>query len=289
MDSAAANREASIFGEKMFFAWEKRRWMSHDLNFWNLVITTRGNCLIRNRFGELQLAPGDILLSPPSHERFFAMDGCWGCFWFAFNLHIHINWNQPIREMYVVHPHSDTMTRILSDAEEACSLLAAQTGNIFPLVETLLESILLRGNADTFIKANTQLEAAKNFIASTLQIHNFDTVAKQFGMSRAKFFRDFRKAYGTTPQKYHEKIKFQNVCSMLATTDRSFSEIADFRACFIFQSVSGRSSTLPCANTGRKQAVSPDFPERSRPLSNAKHATCGCTPPAREHCGKDGG
>ena len=201
--------------------------MSHDLNFWNLVITTRGNCLIRNRFGELQLAPGDILLSPPSHERFFAMDGCWGCFWFAFNLHIHINWNQPIREMYVVHPHSDTMARILSDAEEACSLLAAQTGNIFPLVETLLESILLRGNADTFIKANTQLEAAKNFIASTLQIHNFDTVAKQFGMSRAKFFRDFRKAYGTTPQKYHEKIKFQNVCSMLATTDRSFSEIAN--------------------------------------------------------------
>mgnify|MGYP002761968643 FL=1 len=227
MDSAAANREASIFGEKMFFAWEKRRWMSHDLNFWNLVITTRGNCLIRNRFGELQLAPGDILLSPPSHERFFAMDGCWGCFWFAFNLHIHINWNQPIREMYVVHPHSDTMARILSDAEEACSLLAAQTGNIFPLVETLLESILLRGNADTFIKANTQLEAAKNFIASTLQIHNFDTVAKQFGMSRAKFFRDFRKAYGTTPQKYHEKIKFQNACSMLATTDRSFSEIAE--------------------------------------------------------------
>ena len=49
----------------------------------------------------------------------------------------------------------------------------------------------------------------------------------QFGMSRAKFFRDFRKAYGTTPQKYHEKIKFQNVCSMLATTDRSFSEIAN--------------------------------------------------------------
>ena len=46
-------------------------------------------------------------------------------------------------------------------------------------------------------------------------------------MSRAKFFRDFRKAYGTTPQKYHEKIKFQNVCSMLATTDRSFSEIAN--------------------------------------------------------------
>ncbi len=223
----AADREASIFGEKMFFGWEKRRWMSHDLDFWNLVVTTRGSCLIRNRFGELQMNPGDVLLCPPSLERFFTIDGCWGCFWFAFNLHISVNWPQPVKEIYAMHPDDATLHRILDDAEEAYTLLAGQTGNVFPLVETLLESILLRGNADTFVKANSRLEAAKNFIASAPEIRDFDTVAKQFGMSRAKFFRDFRNAYGTTPQKYHEKIKFQNVCSMLATTDRSFSEIAE--------------------------------------------------------------
>lgn len=227
MNYAAANRNAGIFGEKMSVSWKNRSWLSHDLDFWNLVITTKGTCLLRNRFGEYRMQPGDVLLSPPSKERWFSVDGSWSCFWFAFNLHIHINWKEPVREIFIVQPDGATQRRILNDADEAVTLLAGQTGSAFPLAEMLIESILLRGNTDTFVKANPQLEAARNFIASNLQPGSFDHVARQFGMSRAKFFRDFRNAYGMTPQKYQERIKLQNVCSMLANTEYTLSEIAE--------------------------------------------------------------
>ena len=162
----------------------------------------------------------------PRKTVFFSVNGAWECIWFGFNLHTHVNWNQPVREIYHVHPGEETFTRIRNDAEEAYALLAEESGNVFPLVENLLENILMRGNAESLFELNPRLEAAKNFIAANLRINDFKEVARRFGMSRTKFFQTFRETYGTTPQKYHEKIKFQNVCSLLATTDLSFSEIA---------------------------------------------------------------
>lgn len=220
------NKNASIFGGKVTFNHKDFSWMSHDLQFWNLVITTGGQCRLSNQFGELRAETGDVLLSPPSKNRFFSVNGAWECIWFGFNLHTHVNWNQPVREIYHVHPGEETFTRIRNDAEEAYALLAEESGNVFPLVENLLENILMRGNAESLFELNPRLEAAKNFIAANLRINDFKEVARRFGMSRTKFFQTFRETYGTTPQKYHEKIKFQNVCSLLATTDLSFSEIA---------------------------------------------------------------
>ena len=226
MDAYTTDRNINLFGGKIRFDSEKYEWQSHDLAFHNLLVTTGGQCRIQNDFGQVTAERGSVLLCLPSTKRRFQVNGAWESFWFGFNLRRHISWNQPIREVFACHPDVPVFSRICADAEEAYTLLFQQSAGALPLAENLLDNIIMRCNGSTQSCSSPRLEAAKNYIASCR--HSFDSnhVARKFGMSRTAFFLAFRQAYGITPQKYHEKVRLQNVCNLLITTDLSLSEIA---------------------------------------------------------------
>lgn len=229
--------------------------MSHDLQFWNLVITTGGQCRLSNQFGELRAETGDVLLSPPSKNRFFSVNGAWECIWFGFNLHTHVNWNQPVREIYHVHPGEETFTRIRNDAEEAYALLAEESGNVFPLVENLLENILMRGNAESLFELNPRLEAAK---ISSRQTSGSTTSKRSPDGSECHARNSSRPSGKPTERRRRNITRKSNSRTSAACLRQQTCRFRKSRksvasqACFIFQNGSAPSSKPPCAATARK-------------------------------------
>lgn len=63
--------------------------------------------------------------------------------------------------------------------------------------------------------------------ANSLRSLQMEELARQVGLSRSRFFEQFRRCVGTSPQQYADYIRVTTATRLLSTTDLSLAELAD--------------------------------------------------------------
>ena len=213
--------------DRIRFGSAARFWNCMGPTRWNLLLTDHGACTVGNESGELSMQEHDVVLCSPSGSRFFRTAGPWHSFWFHFNPAIQVHWPEPVPGIFRFSAPSSLFRRLLADAREAHHLILTGDGRNNLLIENLLVNLILRGNLYSAASPQSpkMIQCAK-YLTAAAELPSMDSVARSFGMSRAKLFADFKRDYGVAPYTYFEQIRFRKVKHLLVNTDLSFSEIA---------------------------------------------------------------
>jgi AraC-like DNA-binding protein len=93
------------------------------------------------------------------------------------------------------------------------------------LAARLISLIPIKSNEKKFgARAEKAIEILKNHCESGIAN---ESLARKFSMSTNAFLRLFKKAAGTSPQKYLMNMRIERACFMLHYSDKSIKEIAD--------------------------------------------------------------
>lgn len=233
------------------FAASHTFWNCMGKNRWNLLFTEEGSCTVRNEYGEWSMNKGEMVLCAPSRERSFRTAGKWYSYWFHFDepgaiLH----WNEVVRGIFLCRADASLAPRILSTVEEVHELILSPEKDLL-LVENLLANLLLRGNAHPGNSSSHIMQECAAYLTKVPTLPSMGVLAQKFGMSRAKFYVEFKKHFGIPPHIYFEKTRLRKVKNLLAATDLSFTEIAGICGYGSLYYLSKRFSTL-CGMTLRQ-------------------------------------
>lgn len=210
--------------------YESKCWPSRGLDRWNLLLISRGSCVIETEYGCFTASEGDMILCGPTAKRIFSITDKvdWNTLWFHLDLHVSLLWKEPQKKLFLFRPEARLFRRLWRDAQEIYSLALLRQGDWYPLANNLLEHIILRGNLLTHSQnVDPKMKVCAIYLAEQLKMPDISVLTNMAGMCRTKFFAAFRRSYGTTPRIYFETLKLNRVCNMAATTDLSFSEIAE--------------------------------------------------------------
>ena len=203
-------------------------WNGLRRDLYNLLVPLSGQCTIGDGKQWLVLHPGEFLVCKPQKNRIFKQYGVWKTYWFLFNLRCPIYWPEPVPGFYLLRPDHKTAKKLLRDAVETCRIASTRHGDWLPLAQSLIETLILRGN---FFSRNSETDSrlmkATNLLSQVKLSMNIDEIARECGFSPASFHKKFKELYGITPREYHEREQFFQVESLLQITNMTISEIAE--------------------------------------------------------------
>lgn len=211
---------------RIIFPFYYHPWNCMGRERWNLILTEKGSCTVTNEHGSWQMNEMDMILCAPSQQRSFRTSNSWYSYWFHFDVPSEIvRWQEVTEGIYLFHTDPLSFPRILSIVQEVHQLILAPEKDLL-LLENLLMNLILRGNQPLQKNASETMRKCAEYLTECPALPAMDLLAQKYGMSRAKFYTEFKEVFGMPPHAYFESARFRKVKDLLAGTDLSFTEIA---------------------------------------------------------------
>jgi AraC-like DNA-binding protein len=244
-------------------------WEKHVIDLPGGVFSVRNSGTICWKKQIMSIPAGQLALYKALPRHQFSSGKDWSYFWFHvpesfFEPFANVPCNTNIPSCWLSRFSPRESKQIHMELNEA---LACQNGNSCQekLMETLLRLVLLR--VLNSLPATQPSETPEAFseciraLANSSSHENIDRLATRCGMSRATFFRRFRKAFGCSPIEYRHNVLISQAKILLHSTGMQIKEIAEhlhFKNEYYFSSFfRSRTGTTPTAYR-KNRAVHPE-------------------------------
>lgn len=207
------------------------RYFAHNRN-WNLLLLEAGKLRIILGNRQYIFGAGDLVLLAPGLPREFQVEDALEVRWIHFNLDAHLQyypeWSQAGSGVYLLHPPPDEWTEFQRLFSEISRLCRIRLPGWYRLGYCLIQEILLRGNMlNEHGLDREQIEFASQILQEFPSSASITELAERCSLSRAVFFRKFRKTFGMTPGQYREKQKLTSIRQQLENSTKSLKELAE--------------------------------------------------------------
>lgn len=177
--------------------------------------------------------PGDLILCRKNTKHSYGAnkDNPWETCWIYFMGTLadeYINLFDETKQQKIIHIKSNhiieksfyEITKIMEKGYAGVYLLHASN-----LLKTLLSSLSYQHSS--VVKNKYTLEDIIEYMIENINEHlSLDELSKKMNMSKDHFTKIFYKKYGYTPVDYFIRIKLQQACQILITTDLTIKETA---------------------------------------------------------------
>jgi AraC-like DNA-binding protein len=204
-----------------------------------------GDTMFRSGAEELPLDEGSVLLFNPwvPHLKLANSGGPT----MILSLIIEASWIDRVLErqglragLVFPHPREQMTDNVRLDAERLAAAiprdLIGENGECEALLTDLIDSVIAayiapdveRPSASSGRPIDFRVRKAIAYIhAHALENPRIDDIAKMVGLSRSRFFEQFRRCVGASPQHYIDHIRMKAATRWLSTTERPLVELAD--------------------------------------------------------------
>ena len=208
-----------------------RRYFAHNRN-WNLVLPEEGKLRAVFENARYTFGPRDLVLLAPGAPREFIVLEPLKVHWIHFNLDAHLQYppEWPARGpgVFLLHPPASDRVEFIHLFSEISSLCRVRRAGWYRLGYCLIQEILLRGN---MLNEQGLDQKSIDFAARILQDFSstatMDELAERCSLSRAVFFRKFKKTFGMPPCEYREQQKLNAVRQELENGMSTLKELAE--------------------------------------------------------------
>ncbi len=208
-----------------------RHYFAHNRN-WNLLLLEAGKLRVILGNKQYIFSAGDLVLLAPGLPRQFQVVDALEVRWIHFNLDAHLQyypeWSQTGPGVYLLHPPLDEWSEFQHLFSEISRLCRIRLPGWYRLGYCLIQEILLRGNMlNEYGLDREQIEFASQILQEFPSSASITELAERCSLSRAVFFRKFRKTFGMTPGQYREKQKLTSIRQQLENSTKSLKELAE--------------------------------------------------------------
>lgn len=208
-----------------------RRYFAHNRN-WNLLLLEAGQLKIVLENRQYSFGTRDLVLLAPGLPRQFYVQETLKVHWVHFNLDGHLQyypeWPKAGPGVFLLHPPPDERTELLRLFCEISRLCRIRLPGWYRLGYCLVQEVLLRGNMlNEYGLDQDQIEFASQILQEFPASASITELAERCSLSRAVFFRKFRKTFGMTPGQYREKQKLTSIRQQLENSTKSLKELAE--------------------------------------------------------------
>lgn len=206
-------------------------YFAHNRN-WNLLIPESGRLKVFLGNRQYHFCERDLVLLSPGQPRQFYVQETLKVRWIHFNLDAHLQyypeWPKAGPGVFLIHPPPEERTEFLRLFSGISRLCRIRLPGWYRLGYCMIQEILLRGNMlNEYGLDQDQIEFASQILQEFSSSASITELAERCSLSRAVFFRKFRKTFGMTPGQYRERQKLTGIRQQLENGTKSLKELAE--------------------------------------------------------------